>query len=83
FVLPVSRDGLKPVLALVRLDVSPPSIRWLDTSLILHARYAVFNIGNMPHLTSRLRGAPRHFYGHVHFGLYSLAPALQIYRSRY
>ncbi len=36
-------DGLKPALALVRVDVSPPSIRWREASLILHARYAAIN----------------------------------------
>jgi hypothetical protein len=52
----VIHDGLKPILALVRPDVPPPSIRWREANLILHARYAVIIVGNMPPIENRLRG---------------------------
>jgi hypothetical protein len=47
---PVCGFGLKPVIARVRPDVRPPSIRWRQASLILHAHYAGVFSGNMPHL---------------------------------
>jgi hypothetical protein len=57
--------GLKPVIARVRPNVRLPSIRWRLASLILHARYAIFQ----EHAPSKksVMSVTQGCNGHVHF----------------
>lgn len=54
-----SDTNLKPILALVRLDASPPSIRWVVTSLILYACVAEMILGSMPNPKNRSLSATK------------------------
>jgi hypothetical protein len=63
----VASTGRKPIVALVRPSVSPPSIRWRSASLILYAHCAGISFREHAPSQESVTSVTRAPHGHVHF----------------